>query len=57
MGTQSKENEAFQPKTSLKISTTWGPHMVNDLDAYLIIQHKRMVFVNKISVQHLKFNE
>ena len=31
--------------------------MVNDLDAYLIIQHKRKVFVNKISVQHLQFNE
>ena len=57
MGTQSKENEAFQPKTSLKNSTTCGPHMVNDLDAYLIIQHKRKVFVNKISVQHLQFNE
>ena len=31
--------------------------MVNDLDAYLIIQHKRKVFVNKISVQHLQFKE
>ena len=31
--------------------------MINDLDAYLIIQHERKVFVNKISVQHLQFNE